>query len=910
MDKGNQSKVSGRKGANSGGRGGRGQGGRGGRGKSSQGNDMKKTEPLPNSTGDTVFNGGGSRRDSRDGGGNRHSPYHRGSRGDHRNSGHKNSPVPKIALADVPDTYSAPLAQALLDLWPEHVWKDKYASRPGKKLCMHFSRTGMCGMPTCRFDHPPRGKDVDDALVDSAEASGDAVLFDVYVLAFALIRAVTSFTMSDAERGFYSTGLFEATLSNLEEGCETLLSREWHTERSISNYGIMMTFFQVVMPRAMEKLSYFFKSILLIAETYAGYLGQDIDTRYSIIRQKILAYEENVVIQVKNQAPLLYGIKADNIDDTEETIKTRTALTLHRALMTNCRDAVGSMAQCAGLRDRVLIELREILLPYFKKKTFELLRCNGKKDTKDLNLDEFFSFQIELRAFGSSANTIGTMKSDLDITIEPYMSEKNEDHKLSDLAIEDSILWMENPKKVLEAAKKALGYMDDDDLSEDDDSGNDDIIDEKDAKKVFILREYVSGARVPVLKLTHAETGLDIDLIEYSSNEMAHLNTQLLRDYASSDSRVRPLMYAIKRWASARGVSDSRNGTLSTYCWMILVIFFLQTTCEVAADDNDDETSDTAEINISLKELELADDSITEKISPPKLNIRNLQGKDAFRNETYKISDKSTDLSTIYGNIPAISDVDPVHDQSDIVRLLLNFFVFYATEGIDSFGSFSSIASIRIATSSPKHGTNRANDLANFATSRCNTAAMNAKKEVENPTVSSVSNNVDSLTRYLCAWNLKTRHETFPFLDTYWNPAEKSPKTLVIDSMTTWRVSVEDPFELEHDLGSVIRSPAGQSFILTELRRAMGILYKSLILGRNDSKSDDDKVTDTTDLFDKLCEVNNSPSLSDLCFICFSTEHTYMTCRRFVCYQCEQQGHWTKECPNEKKKKKYTRKKK
>lgn len=39
----------------------------------------------------------------------------------------------------------------------------KFPSRPGKTPCGHFLRTGKCGFPACKFDHPRKSADMDVA---------------------------------------------------------------------------------------------------------------------------------------------------------------------------------------------------------------------------------------------------------------------------------------------------------------------------------------------------------------------------------------------------------------------------------------------------------------------------------------------------------------------------------------------------------------------------------------------------------------------------------------------------------------------------------------------------------------------------------------------------------------------------
>lgn len=52
-------------------------------------------------------------------------------------------------------------------------------------------------------------------------------------------------------------------------------------------------------------------------------------------------------------------------------------------------------------------------------------------------------------------------------------------------------------------------------------------------------------------------------------------NTALLRCYAASDPRVRPMVLFIKRWASARKINSSYNGTLSSYGYVLMVLHVL-----------------------------------------------------------------------------------------------------------------------------------------------------------------------------------------------------------------------------------------------------------------------------------------------------------------------------------------------
>ena len=60
------------------------------------------------------------------------------------------------------------------------------------------------------------------------------------------------------------------------------------------------------------------------------------------------------------------------------------------------------------------------------------------------------------------------------------------------------------------------------------------------------------------------------------NNPLPAFNSRLLRAYSNVDVCVRQLVIAVKEWANARRICDASEGTLSSYGWSLLVIFFLQ----------------------------------------------------------------------------------------------------------------------------------------------------------------------------------------------------------------------------------------------------------------------------------------------------------------------------------------------
>ena len=91
----------------------------------------------------------------------------------------------------------------------------------------------------------------------------------------------------------------------------------------------------------------------------------------------------------------------------------------------------------------------------------------------------------------------------------------------------------------------------------------------------------VTRARVPVIKGSmnaqnpHTPDGsLSFDLCFL--NEIAVVNSSLLKEYSLFDKNVRLLMLSVKSFAKLNGIASAADGTLSSYSWLNLVVFYLQ----------------------------------------------------------------------------------------------------------------------------------------------------------------------------------------------------------------------------------------------------------------------------------------------------------------------------------------------
>ncbi|ETV95406.1 hypothetical protein, variant [Aphanomyces invadans] len=205
-------------------------------------------------------------------------------------------------------------------------------------------------------------------------------------------------------------------------------------------------------------------------------------------------------------------------------------------------------------------------------------------------------------------------------------------------------------------------------------------------------------------------------------------NTQLLKRYGELDPRVRPLVFAVKHWAKQRSLNDASNGTLSSYAWIMLVLFFLQARGILPCLSPLDEVSDTASTVAS------SDDMST--LSSPTNSTSSNHASTALSSSTQPITPSSEQQPRAHLGVLSA-------EKDSVGSLLVAFFQFYAYE----FDYRHNVVSLRCGHALPK----------------------------------------------LAKWGL---------------------------GLGTWRFSIEDPFDLHHDVGRVIFHPKGQERILNELRRA------------------------------------------------------------------------------------------
>ncbi|XP_072275752.1 terminal uridylyltransferase 4 isoform X2 [Pyxicephalus adspersus] len=84
----------------------------------------------------------------------------------------------------------------------------------------------------------------------------------------------------------------------------------------------------------------------------------------------------------------------------------------------------------------------------------------------------------------------------------------------------------------------------------------------------------ITTAKVPIVKFEHRDSGVEGDISLY--NTLAQHNTRMLATYAAIDPRVKYLGYTVKYFAKRCDIGDASRGSLSSYAYILMVLYFLQ----------------------------------------------------------------------------------------------------------------------------------------------------------------------------------------------------------------------------------------------------------------------------------------------------------------------------------------------
>jgi DNA polymerase sigma len=81
-------------------------------------------------------------------------------------------------------------------------------------------------------------------------------------------------------------------------------------------------------------------------------------------------------------------------------------------------------------------------------------------------------------------------------------------------------------------------------------------------------------ARVPIIKMKDNKSGISCDI--GFQNKLAIQNTKLINAYSKIDDRFKQMVFIIKYWSKMKNINEPYMGTLSSYCFILMIIHFLQ----------------------------------------------------------------------------------------------------------------------------------------------------------------------------------------------------------------------------------------------------------------------------------------------------------------------------------------------
>ena len=105
-----------------------------------------------------------------------------------------------------------------------------------------------------------------------------------------------------------------------------------------------------------------------------------------------------------------------------------------------------------------------------------------------------------------------------------------------------------------------------------------DILDKIENEQNIEFEIFMEGIRETkrtiLLLLRHRETNTEIEI--NCNNFFSVMNSNLIRNYLVYDARALILLNTIKDWSKIKGINSNNKGYLSSYCYTLMTIFFLQ----------------------------------------------------------------------------------------------------------------------------------------------------------------------------------------------------------------------------------------------------------------------------------------------------------------------------------------------
>ncbi|EIE23385.1 hypothetical protein COCSUDRAFT_41642 [Coccomyxa subellipsoidea C-169] len=160
-----------------------------------------------------------------------------------------------------------------------------------------------------------------------------------------------------------------------------------------------------------------------------------------------------------------------------------------------------------------------------------------------LGLDGHTELRVE--PYGSFVSGLYAPTGDLDISIEGFCGKEGRGRDVRDMGKSAKAALLRALSKKLERSRLHRGYI-----------------------------QRILHARVPILKLVWAESGIPCDVSVGSSN--SRFKAEVVKALVRLDGRFEQMLRVIKVWSGAHGLNDASNGTFNTFALSLMVLFHLQ----------------------------------------------------------------------------------------------------------------------------------------------------------------------------------------------------------------------------------------------------------------------------------------------------------------------------------------------
>ncbi|XP_070784370.1 poly(A) RNA polymerase, mitochondrial [Enoplosus armatus] len=166
--------------------------------------------------------------------------------------------------------------------------------------------------------------------------------------------------------------------------------------------------------------------------------------------------------------------------------------------------------------------------------------------------------ECTIKPFGSSVNGFGKLGSDLDMFLDlDGISGRKAKTPKSGLSLEYQMKRANSERAVTQSILSVIG----------------ECVDQFGPGCVGVQK--ILNARCPLVRFAHQPSGFPCDLT--ANNRVAMKSTELLYLYGALDPRVRCLVFTVRCWARAHGITSSIPGAwITNFSLTVMVLFFLQ----------------------------------------------------------------------------------------------------------------------------------------------------------------------------------------------------------------------------------------------------------------------------------------------------------------------------------------------